>query len=157
VWREGATEHFEPAHDERVASEHRRRFSEETLHGGLSTPCRGIVEAREVVVYERSAVEELDGDRGGELGGGVAVGATGAAHGEHQLGPEPPSAREDRVSHGGGELRWPCFAQARHGSVERGLQRRGLQRIEWIHGRGSVGGARGRGMGAATRFEVILS
>ena len=74
------------------------------MHGRLAAPEVGVVEGREIVVDERGAMQQLDGDGGGLGSGGVAV-AAGAGHGEHDLRADAMAAGEHRIAQGAGEKR----------------------------------------------------
>ena len=58
---------LEREHDEGVARQHGQRFTECTMDRRPVPPRRRVVEAREIVVNERRAVQQFD-RRGGGVG-----------------------------------------------------------------------------------------
>jgi hypothetical protein len=100
----GAGQGLEGHDDQRVAGEHRQRLAEDAVHGGLATAQVGVVEAGEIVVHERRAVDQLDGDGGGvgEIGQGIAA---GRGDGEAEARADPRAAGEDGVVEGRREAR----------------------------------------------------
>lgn len=71
---------LEGEHDQRVSGEDGQRFAERDVDGGLAAPGVGIVEAREIVVHQRGAVQEFDAGGGG-VGERRAVFAAGGGDG----------------------------------------------------------------------------
>ena len=91
-------------HDERVAGEHRESLSVGGVHRGAAAAFGGVIEAGEVIVDQRGAVQELQGARSGPGSGGVTPARVGDRKTER--GPQPGTAPEGRVSHGGREAGW---------------------------------------------------
>ena len=56
---------LECQHDQRVAGQHGERLAEGLVHRGLAAPRVGVVEAGQVVMHQRGAMQELDRGRGG--------------------------------------------------------------------------------------------
>ena len=54
---------LEGQHDQRVAGQHRDALAEGGMHRGHAAPRGGVVEAGQVVVHQRGAVQQLDGRR----------------------------------------------------------------------------------------------
>ena len=53
-------EGFEGGHDQRVPGKHRNALTEGHVHGGLAATLTGVVEAGEIVVNQRRAVQQFD-------------------------------------------------------------------------------------------------
>ncbi len=51
---------LEGKHDQCVARQHGQALAEGPMYRGEATPGRRVVETRQVVMYERSAVQELE-------------------------------------------------------------------------------------------------
>jgi hypothetical protein len=100
--RAGPRQHLEGQHDERIPGQHRQAFAEGAVHRGLAAACGRVVEAGQVVVHERGAVQQLQRHRGGVTQRGLVV-AAGPRHGQAQPRPYTGAAREHGVSHGGGQ------------------------------------------------------
>jgi hypothetical protein len=83
--------------DERVAAEYRQRFSVGGVHRRLAATFGGVVEAREVVVYEGCTVQKLDGAGGGACA--LLRASTCEVYGVAKPRPQACAATEAGVSH----------------------------------------------------------
>ena len=70
-----ARQGLEGQHDERVAGQHGDRLAEFGVHRRLAAANLGIVEAGQVVVHQRSAMQQLDRGGGGVSRRGIRVAA----------------------------------------------------------------------------------
>ena len=102
--RDLARQHLERHHNQRVSGQHRDRRAELRVNGRLAASGVGVVETGQIVVDERSAMQEFDRCRGGRGRGRMRV-AAGRRDREAELGPDPMSARKDRVVEGRREQR----------------------------------------------------
>ena len=66
VARVRAGEHGERLGQQPIARQNRHALAEHDMCGRTAPPERVVVHAGEIVVHERVAVHELDGDRGGQ-------------------------------------------------------------------------------------------
>jgi hypothetical protein len=81
-----ASDRLESEHDQRVTRQHRERLAELLVNRGLAAPDLGGVEAGEIVMHERGAVQELD-RRSGRISRHRE--AVAARHGDGQTEPRP--------------------------------------------------------------------
>ena len=88
-------------HDQGVAGEHGEGLAVGGVHRGAAAAFRGVIEAGEVVVDERGAVQELEGARGGPGTGGVTPARLGDREAERRT--QTGSASEGRVPHRRGQ------------------------------------------------------
>ncbi len=89
---------LERQHDQRVTGQHGQRLAEQAVDGGLAAARVGVVEAGQVVVDERGAVQQLDRRRRG-FGDGRHVLATRGGHGEAQAGADAGATGEHGMPH----------------------------------------------------------
>ncbi|GLS46304.1 hypothetical protein GCM10007884_42960 [Methylobacterium brachythecii] len=88
---------LEGGDDQCVPGQYGQWLPEGDMHGGLLSAHRRIVEARQIVMHERSAMEEFD--RGsGSVGGGFVVIAAGSRDGQAQPRPDAVAAGKHRVA-----------------------------------------------------------
>jgi hypothetical protein len=66
------------------------------VDGRLAAPRGRVVEAREIVMHERGAVQQLD-RRSGRVGERLVVAAAGLRDRKAQPGPDPLPAGKDRM------------------------------------------------------------
>ena len=98
----GARQRLEGEHDHRIPCEHGEGLTMNAVHCGLPAAQGRVVEAGEIVVHERGAVEQLDrrGSRVGESGGGVAAGRRDR---DAKARTDARAGRKHRVFHRGDE------------------------------------------------------
>jgi hypothetical protein len=82
--------------NQRIANQYSKSFSVSDMNRWLAPPKRGIIEARQVIMYERRAVEELDRASRSQCGA-LHFAPTGLGNGKHKLGPDTGTSREDGV------------------------------------------------------------
>ena len=84
---------LEGQHDQGVTGEHGQALAVSAVHRGLAAPGGGIVEAGQVIVDQRGAMQELYGDgcRGGQAG---IIKATGLGYRQAQLRPDTGASGE---------------------------------------------------------------
>ena len=97
-------QHIERHDNQRIPGQHRDWRAEASMNGRLAAPGVGVVETGQIVVDERGAMQEFD-RRGGGRGCGRMRVAAGRRDREAELGPDPMSARKDRVVEGRREQR----------------------------------------------------
>ncbi len=129
---ERAREHVEREHDEAVADEDRHRVSPDLVHGRPAAPQLRGVEAREIVVGQRSAVEELDGRRR-RVRERIVLPSGRTRRRETEPRPDARASREHRVHERVTQLRRRRGRTARrphHGLAQHGLE---MHRISHRH------------------------
>jgi hypothetical protein len=95
--RETARERVERLDHEAIPHEHGHGFAIHAVHGGSTAANVGRVEARQVVVNERRAMEELDRARRGMGDLAHVAPATGASNLEAQARTDPCATGEDGI------------------------------------------------------------
>ena len=93
---------LEGQHDERIARQHGQGLAERHMDRRLAAPCGRIVKAGQIVMDERGAVQQLDGDGRciGELG---RVFPASGSDGEAQAGADAGPSGKHGVADGSGE------------------------------------------------------
>ena len=93
------------------------------MDGRFAAPLIGVVETRQVVVDQRGAVDQFDGQRGleGQLG---MLHAAGLSNRKTQAGPDPRPSAEYCVLHGSTQQRRPLHSLCTHGGGKRRLDLR---------------------------------
>ena len=98
-----ARQGLEGQHDQRIARQHRQRLAEGAVHRRLAAPGRRVVEAGQVVMDQRGAMQQLD-RRGGGVGDAPASSSPQArGHRQAELGPDAGAAGKHRVAQRGGQ------------------------------------------------------
>jgi len=109
-----ACHRLEGENDERVPGQHRERLAEGLVHRSLAAADFSIIEAGQVIMHKRGAVQELDGGRGtGDDRPGLRAAGFGDRHGEARA--NAGTARKNRIVDGlaqpGRAALQPCFRQ----------------------------------------------
>jgi len=96
---------LERQHDQRITGQHRERFAERPVNRWTAAPPLCRVEAGQIVVHQRRAMQQFKRGTGGFRGGRMVL-AAGRGHAVTQPRPNPRAPGEDRVAHGFREARW---------------------------------------------------
>ena len=119
IARRALRKRFERHDDQGVSGQHRDRRAELDVDRRLAAPKSRVVEARQIVVNERGAMQQLDRGRGGVGRRRIAV-AAGLSDGEAKLRADAVTARKDRITYRGCEEgRGACALGARDNPMQR--------------------------------------
>jgi hypothetical protein len=110
---------LEGQHDQPIAGQHRQPLAIGRMHRRHAAARGRVVEARQIVMHQRGAMQQLDG-RGRGVGHGRVRIAAGPRDRQAQLRTDARTAGEDRVPHRSGQQRRPLWRRAqRQGLLQR--------------------------------------